>query len=160
MTTVVAVERPASSLRISELARAVGVTPDTIRYYERVGLLPPPSRTSSGYRTYGVAAIDRMRFIQGARRLGLTLRDVRDLLAVRDTGTCPCEPAEHLLRRRLDELDRELARLTALRADMLRMAEQLPSADCPPPTPGTWCPPELPFPTTRHDILDPATEGR
>jgi DNA-binding transcriptional MerR regulator len=82
-----------------------------------------------------------MRFIQGAQRLGLTLSDVRDLLTVRDAGTCPCEPAEQLLRRRLDELDVELARLTALRADMLRMAEQLPSAGCPPPEPGTWCPP-------------------
>jgi DNA-binding transcriptional MerR regulator len=160
MTTVAAVKRPNSGLRISELARAVGVAPDTIRYYERVGLLPPPSRTSSGYRTYGVAAIDRMRFIQGAQRLGLTLRDVRDLLAVRDTGTCPCEPAEQLLRRRLDELDRELARLTALRADMLRMAEQLPSAQCPPPTPGTWCPPEIPDPATRPEIPEPATGPR
>lgn len=131
--------RPA--LRVGQLAHEVGVAPDTIRYYERVGLLPPPSRTSSGYRTYGVEAIDRMRFIQGAQRLGLTLSDVRDLLAVRDAGTCPCEPAEQLLRRRLDELDVELARLTALRADMLRMAEQLPSAECPPPAPGRWCPP-------------------
>ena len=131
--------RPA--LRVGELAHEVGVAPDTIRYYERVGLLPPPRRTSSGYRAYGAEAIDRMRFIQGAQRLGLTLSDVRDLLAVRDTGTCPCEPAEHLLRRRLDELDAELARLTVLRADMLRMAEQLPSAECPPPEPGTWCPP-------------------
>jgi DNA-binding transcriptional MerR regulator len=129
------------TLRVGELAHEVGVAPDTIRYYERVGLLPPPSRTSSGYRTYGAEAIDRMRFIQGAQRLGLTLSDVRDLLAVRDAGTCPCEPAEQLLRRRLDELDVELARLTALRADMLRMAEQLPSAECPPPEPGTWCPP-------------------
>jgi DNA-binding transcriptional MerR regulator len=169
MTTVVAVKRPSSGLRISELARAVGVAPDTLRYYERVGLLPPPSRTSSGYRTYGVAAIDRMRFIQGAQRLGLTLRDVRDLLAVRDTGTCPCEPAEQLLRRRLDELERELTRLTTLRADILRMAEQLPSAQCPPPTPGTWCPPQIADPLarpetpdlgTRPEIPDPATEGR
>ncbi len=131
--------RPA--LRVGELAHEVGVAPDTIRYYERIGLLPPPSRTSSGYRKYGVEAIDRMGFIQGAQRLGLTLSDVRDLLAVPDAGTCPCEPAEQLLRRRLDELDVELARLTALRADMLRMAEKLPSAECPPPAPGWWCPP-------------------
>ena len=63
------------------------------------------------------------------------------LLAVRDTGTCPCEPAEDLLRRRLAEIDGEIARLTALRAEMAAMADALPTASCPPPSPGTWCPP-------------------
>jgi DNA-binding transcriptional MerR regulator len=98
-------------LRVAELAGAVGVAPDTIRYYERAGLLPPPARTSAGYRAYDPGAVDRLRFIQGAQRLGLRLRDIRDLLAIRDTGVCPCEPAEQLLRRRLAELDAEIARL-------------------------------------------------
>jgi DNA-binding transcriptional MerR regulator len=128
-------------LRVSELAGAAGVTPDTIRYYERAGLLPAPARTPAGYRAYGDAAIDRIQFIQGAQRLGLRLRDIADLLAVRDTGVCPCEPAEQLLTRRLAELDAELARLTALRSEMVAMLDGLPS-DCPPPVPGTWCPPQ------------------
>jgi DNA-binding transcriptional MerR regulator len=128
------------ALRVAELAAAVGVRPDTIRYYERAGLLPPPGRTAAGYRQYEPAAVDRLRFIQGAQRLGLRLADIRVLLAVRDTGTCPCEPAEELLRRRLAEVDAEIARLTALRAEMAAMAEALPTADCPPPSPGTWCP--------------------
>jgi DNA-binding transcriptional MerR regulator len=129
-------------LRVSELAEAVGVAPDTIRYYERAGLLPAPARTPAGYRAYGDAAIDRIQFIQGAQRLGLRLRDIADLLAIRDTGVCPCEPAEQLLTRRLAELDAELARLNALRAEMVAMLDGLPSADCPPPVPGTWCPPQ------------------
>jgi DNA-binding transcriptional MerR regulator len=128
-------------LRVADVAAAVGVAPDTIRYYERAGLLPPPARTAAGYRAYTAAAIDRLRFIQGAQRLGLKLRDIRDLLDVRDTGVCPCEPAEELLRRRLADLDAEMARLAALRADMVAMLDALPAADCPPPTPGTWCPP-------------------
>ncbi len=78
----------------------------------------------------------------GAQRLGLTLTDIRDLLAVRDTGTCPCEPAEDLLRRRLADVDAQIARLTALRTEMVNMIERLPSAECPPPNPGTWCPPD------------------
>ncbi|HEY3259423.1 MAG TPA: heavy metal-responsive transcriptional regulator [Pseudonocardiaceae bacterium] len=131
-----------AGLRIGELADEVGVTADTVRYYERVGLLPAPARTSAGYRAFGPEAVDRMRFIQGAQRLGLTLTDIRDLLSVRDTGVCPCEPAEQLLRRRLAEVDAHLARLTALRAEMVNMIQRLPSADCPPPSPGTWCPPE------------------
>lgn len=138
MSTTTAASR---RLRVAELADAVGVRPDTIRYYEKAGLLPPPARSPAGYRAYDTGAIDRLQFIQGAQRLGLKLRDIRDLLAIRDTGTCPCEPAEQLLRRRLSELDAEMARLAALRAQMVAMVNALPAADCPPPTPGTWCPP-------------------
>ncbi|MGH9261746.1 MAG: MerR family transcriptional regulator, partial [Acidimicrobiales bacterium] len=112
------------------MAAAVGVGPDTIRYYERSGLLPPPRRTESGYRSYDLDAIDRLKFIQGAQRLGLRLRDVRDLLAVRDTGECPCEPAEQLLHRRLADVDAEIARLSALRREMAAMLEALPGDDC------------------------------
>jgi DNA-binding transcriptional MerR regulator len=130
-------------LRVGELAAAAGVAPDTVRYYERIGLLPPPRRTPGGYRAYDTDAVDRLRFIQGGQRLGLRLRDIADLLAVRDTGACPCEPAEQLLRRRLAELDAQMARLAALRAEMVAMADALPSADCPSPAPGTsWCPPQ------------------
>jgi DNA-binding transcriptional MerR regulator len=133
--------RATRGLRVAELAAAVSVRPDTIRYYERAGLLPAPERTAAGYRSYNDAAADRLRFIRGAQRLGLRLADIRQLLDVRDTGVCPCEPAERLLQRRLAEVDEEIARLTALRTEMAAMAAALPSADCPPPSPGTWCPP-------------------
>jgi DNA-binding transcriptional MerR regulator len=137
-TTVTA---SSNGLRVGELAEAVGVKADTVRYYERAGLLPAPARTSSGYRAYDASAVDRMKFIQGAQRLGLRLADIQQLLAIRDTGSCPCEPAEHLLLRRLAELDAEMARLAALRAEMVAMIEGLPTVDCPPPTPGAWCAP-------------------
>jgi DNA-binding transcriptional MerR regulator len=126
-------------LRVGELAKEAGVASDTVRYYERAGLLPPPRRTAGGYRAYDRVALDRLRFIQGCQRLGLRLRDIADLLAIRDTGTCPCEPAEELLRRRLAEVDAEMARLSALRAEMAAMVDALPSRRCPPPAPGTWC---------------------
>jgi DNA-binding transcriptional MerR regulator len=118
------------------------VATDTVRYYERAGLLPPPRRTAGGYRAYDGGALDRLKFIQGCQRLGLRLRDIADLLAIRDTGTCPCEPAEELLRRRLAEVDAEMARLSALRAEMARMVDALPSQQCLPPEPGTWCAPD------------------
>ena len=132
---------PARGLRVAELAELVGLSADTVRYYERVGLLPPPARTPVGYRAYDAGAVDRLRFIQGAQRLGLRLRDIAELLAVRDTGVCACEPAEQLLRRRLADLDAQMARLAAVRAQMVAMVEAIPGADCPPPTPDTWCPP-------------------
>ncbi len=126
-------------LRVAEVADAIGVKPDTIRFYEREGLLPPPRRTPSGYRSYDDRALDRLKFIRGAQRLGLRLSDIRDLLAVRDTGICPCEPAEQLLNRRLAEVDAEIRRLAALREEMVDMLRALPSGECREPVPGTWC---------------------
>ena len=128
-------------LRVVDVAAAAEVGPDTVRYYEKAGLLPTPARTAAGYRSYDASAVDRIRFIQGGQRLGLRLREIRDLLAIRDTGECPCEPAESMLRRRIGEIDAEIARLVALRADLVAMADALPAGDCPDPVPGTWCPP-------------------
>lgn len=127
---------------IAELARRTELTPDTLRYYERIGLLPAPARTSGAHRRYGPQALDRLHFIQGARRLGLKLEEIGDLLAVRDTGACPCEPAAELLYRRITDIDAEMVRLTALRAELAAMAGALPADNCPDPAPGTWRPPE------------------
>jgi DNA-binding transcriptional MerR regulator len=125
---------------VSQLAAAVGSSPDTLRYYEKVGLLPEPRRTPSGYRQYDDGARDRLAFIRGAQRLGLTLADVRDLLAVRDTGDCPCEPAEALLSRRMGEIDTEITRLEALRGQMSDMLAGIAAGACPAPDPETtWC---------------------
>jgi DNA-binding transcriptional MerR regulator len=127
-----------STMKVADLAAAAGVGPDTVRYYEKVGLLPPPSRSRAGYRMYESAAVDRLRFIQGAQRLGLRLREVRDLLAIRETGVCPCEPAETMLRRRMEEIDVEMARLAELRRDLAAMVAALPGGGC--PEPGSWSP--------------------
>jgi DNA-binding transcriptional MerR regulator len=129
-------------MRVAKWAAAVGVGADTIRYYERTGLLLAPARTPAGYRVYEASAVDRLLFIKGTQRLGLKLRDIKELLAIRDTGVCPCEPAEELLRRRLADLDAEMARLSALREQMVAMVEALPSQHCPRPLPGSWCPRE------------------
>ena len=129
-------------MRIGELAAATDLSPDTIRYYEKAGLLPPPARTPAGYRTYGPEAVDRLHFIQGAQRLGLRLEDIGNLLAIRDTGTCPCEPAADFHTRRLAEVDAQIRRLEALRTEMAAMLQALPTGDCPQPAPGTWLPPE------------------
>jgi DNA-binding transcriptional MerR regulator len=130
-----------SGLRVAELAASGGVSPDTVRYYEREGLLAPPPRTAAGYRMYPPDAVDRLLFIQGCQRMGLRLREIAELLAVRDTGVCPCEPAEELLHRHIQELDAERARLAALRADMQRTLTSLPDGQCPDVGPGNWCPP-------------------
>jgi len=128
-------------MSVGQLAARAGVRTDTIRYYERAGLLPRPRRTDGDHRRYGRADVDRLLFIRGAQRLGLRLAEIRALLAVRDTGVCPCEPAEVLLRGHVAEIDREISRLTALRAQLTGMLTGMPGPGCPDPAPGTWCAP-------------------
>ncbi len=125
-------------MTVAVLARRTGVSTDSVRYYERLGLLPEPPRTASGYRRFNEDAVDRLHFIQGAQRLGLRLREIADLLMVRDTGQCPCGDAAVLLRDRMDEVDTEIARLSQLREQLAEMVVRLPSADCPNPEPGVW----------------------
>lgn len=132
------------TLTISQVAQQVDTRPDTVRYYERIGLLAPPARTSGDHRRYDTSTIDRLLFIKGAQRLGLELAEIADLLAVRDTGECPCTPAETLLQRHLADIDVEIARLSALRTELTMMLDGIPGPTCPEPTPGTWCPPTEP----------------
>jgi DNA-binding transcriptional MerR regulator len=141
------IDRVTGPLTVGQLAARAAVRADTIRYYERAGLLPEPSRTDGDHRRYGAADVDRLLFIRGAQRLGLRLAEIRELLVVRDTGICPCGPAEVLLREHIGEIDREIARLTALRAELSGMVAGLsappgsgPSGPCPDPVPGTWRP--------------------
>lgn len=136
-----AINQVTGTLSVGQLASRAGVRPDTIRYYERTGLLPEPRRTDGDHRRYGDADVDRLLFIRGAQRLGLRLAEIRELLAVRDTGVCACGPAEVLLRRHVSEIDQEMQRLTALRADLTGMLAAMPGLDCPDPVPGTWCAP-------------------
>jgi DNA-binding transcriptional MerR regulator len=118
-------------LTVSMLAERTGTSADTIRYYERLGLLPPPARTPAGYRHYDDDATDRVRFIKGAQRFGLRLQQIGELLAVRDRGACPCGHAEALVRRRIAEIDVEIAHLADVRAELARLA-----ADCAAPGSG------------------------
>ena len=101
-----------------------------------------PRRTDGEHRRYGPDDLHRLLFIRGAQRLGLRLAEIRELLAVRDTGTCACEPAEALLRRHVAEIGTEIERLAALRAELLVMLAAMPGPDCPTrcPAPGALRP--------------------
>ena len=137
---VMRVDQVSAEPTVGQLASRAGVRADTIRYYEREGLLPVPQRTEGEHRRYGPADVDRLLFIRGAQRLGLRLAEIRDLLAVRDTGACPCEPAASLLRRHAIQIEEDIKRLSALRGELLGMLSAMPGPDCPDPLPGTWCP--------------------
>ena len=120
-------------MRIGEVAAAAGVPAQTIRYYERVGLLPPPARTATGYRDYPESAFGQLRFIRAAQAVGLTLGEIREILAFRATGTAPCGHVQRLLHDR--DLDARIAELTALRDEITRLArraQRLDPRDCAP----------------------------
>jgi len=83
----------------------------TIRYYEEIGVLPKPSRTSSGYRLYVPDIADRLQFIKKAQHLGLRLEEIKDILDLADRGRCPCGHVQRVLRKRLKDLQQKIADL-------------------------------------------------
>jgi DNA-binding transcriptional MerR regulator len=112
------------TIRIKELANQTGVAAETIRYYEAVGLLPAPKRAANNYREYGVADVERLRFIASARNLGLSPVDIAEILAARDQGIAPCERVLSALDQSLVDLDRRLADMLALRETLLSLRQE------------------------------------
>ena len=103
------------SLTIGQLADRAAVTPDTLRYYERLGVLPPPERKPSGYRLYDPATVEQVAFIRKAQTLGLTLDEIREILRTAAKGTPPCEHVRATLQQRLEDTDARIAELQSLR---------------------------------------------
>jgi DNA-binding transcriptional MerR regulator len=108
-------------LRIGDLATATATKVETIRYYERIGLLPTPGRTSGNYRAYSRRHQERLSFIRQARELGFPIGAVRDLLRLADDPERPCDDADRIARTHLADVERRLERLAALRAELERM---------------------------------------
>ena len=107
-----------TAMTVSELGRRTGTTPDTIRYYERIGLLPDVARSRAGYRLFTNSDVERMAFIKRAQRFGLQLDQISELLGVRDRGLCPCGHARELLTGKLEELDEQMESLSRLHTDI------------------------------------------
>lgn len=100
---------------IGDLARVTGTKVETVRYYERVGLLPVPPRTAGNYRSYSQVELKRLSFIRRARDLGFSLDEVRALLALSDDRGSDCASIDAIARKHMEEVDRKIADLTALR---------------------------------------------
>lgn len=108
-------------LQIGQLAERVGVSSKTIRYYEQVGLLAKPARSEGGYRLYDTDDEERLRFISAARRTGFTLGELKEILVLRDRGIAPCDYVLETIRRRLGQVDRQLAELRQLKRELARL---------------------------------------
>ena len=107
-------------MRIGEAAACAGVSRDTLRYYERQGLLPRPPRTAGGYREYADSIVDRVRFVRNALRFGFSVKQVAGFLRSRDAGRPPCREVRAAGERILSEIDRQIQELAATRDEVQR----------------------------------------
>jgi DNA-binding transcriptional MerR regulator len=110
-------------MRIGELSKRVGVKPQTLRYYESIGLLAEPPRSRSGYREYGEDAADLLLFIKSAQRLDMALDEIREILGFRSRGEQPCSYVLELLRRHVSELDDRIGEMIRLREELRELQE-------------------------------------
>ena len=105
-------------MQINTFAQKTYLAAKTIRYYEGIGLLPPPKRLENGYRTYDETDIERARLVAGARRLDLSLDDIREILDLRDRQIAPCRVMLNLLAEKADEISRRIAELQHMETEL------------------------------------------
>lgn len=108
-------------MQIKDLSARTNLPDQTIRYYESIGLLPPPRRLPNGYRDYDEADVDRLHFVAGARHLGFSLDDISEILALRDRREPPCRVVLNLLCEKADEIGRRIADLQRLEAELQQL---------------------------------------
>lgn len=122
-------------MKIGEIARRADVSVKTIRYYEQIGVLEAPRRLASGYRDYETNVVERLRFIRTSQASGLSLGEIRGIVAFRDRGESPCAHVLALLMRRGDEIDQQIEELRRARGSidqLVNRAHGLEMRDCEP----------------------------
>jgi DNA-binding transcriptional MerR regulator len=122
-------------MRIGELATRSGLASTALRYYEKAGLLPPPDRTPAGYRAYDASVLQRLVFIRAAQAMGLSLPEIREVIAIRDGGTAPCSHVLGLIERRRTAVRARIRELQHLEQELTQLAERgahLDPAECDP----------------------------
>lgn len=110
--------KPESLLKVGELAARAGVGVQTLHYYERLGLLPPPDRSGANYRLYPPASLRQVQFIKKAQALGFTLEEIKEILGLRERGRAPCRCVADVARKHLREMDTRIAALREFRKSL------------------------------------------
>jgi Cd(II)/Pb(II)-responsive transcriptional regulator len=118
----------AELLKIGELAKQTGSQVETIRYYEREGLLPAPARSEGNYRLYGPAHVERLQFIRHCRSLDMTLSEIRELLSFRDAPDESCNQVNLLLDKHIDHVSQRIRELQALQKQLKALRSTCHSA--------------------------------
>lgn len=123
------------ALTSGQLAKKSGVGVETLRFYEREGLLPVPARLASGYRQYPAGAVERVRFVRRAQLLGFQLKDIKELLALRDDPDAKSREVRDKAVAKLADIDQRIRDLEAMRADLTQLVAACdgsgPAAHCP-----------------------------
>jgi MerR family copper efflux transcriptional regulator len=107
-----------STYRSGELANIAGVSPDTLRYYERSGVLPLPQRTDSGYRVYPAQALQRVNLIRSALSIGFSIKELARIFKQRDSGSPPCHEVHQLAKEKLTQVEAQLHEFQCLRRNL------------------------------------------
>lgn len=110
-------------LQIGDLSKQTGVSTQSIRFYERIGLLPEPKRSTNGYRVYDTADAERLRFIQRARALDFSLDDIAEVLAFRERNEPPCRYVMAVMKEQIDEIQQRIRDLERLRDELTALYE-------------------------------------
>ena len=111
-------------MRIGELAQRLNLNPRTLRYYESIGLLAEPERTHSGYRDYSDDDLERVQFVKSAQRLGLSLDEIKEILAFKDRGELPCDYVLTVIEREAEDLNRRIREMKQLRDELKILKEK------------------------------------
>lgn len=106
-------------MRVTQLAESLGVKPDTVRFYTRIGLLEPSKSIDNGYKFYGPKQQSRLRFILSSRHLGFSVEDIKQIFAEADAGKSPCHTVRKLIDIRLNQIEQRLTDTLRLRDRML-----------------------------------------
>lgn len=118
-------------MKIGQVAREAGVSIDTVRFYERRGVLPTPDRRPSGYRTFSGSTVERIRMARSLQGMGLTLDEIIDALHAHDSGAATCDSERWRLQAVVDRLDAKIAELRATRDATLKIIEDCRTGRCP-----------------------------
>ena len=105
-------------MMIRELAKETGTSVQTLRFYERLGLMPKPARTESGYRLYGSGDLRRVALIRQAKSLGFSLDEIKRILRLRQQGSCPCGEVVRMLEEHLRETEEQIRHLQRFRREL------------------------------------------
>lgn len=106
-------------MQVGEVARSLGLNPQTIYYYERIGLIPSPQRSEAGYRLFAETDIERLTFITRAKTLGLTLEEIKEILRLQDGQFLPCQEVLARLLQKVEQIEATLSQLQQLKGELL-----------------------------------------
>lgn len=110
--------------KISEVSRILGINPQTLYFYERIGLIPSPQRTEAGYRLFSQLDVDRLAFISRAKSLGLSLDDIKEILSLKEGKLLTCKAVYERLSKKVKEIEENIDQLRSLHDELVPLVEQ------------------------------------